>query len=72
MSGKLHGEEYNVLSGKIHLEEVFSLDLDQLDYFSQDDEKKWRIQIIKEIFDLELLGFDSDELNDMLDHLCTS
>jgi hypothetical protein len=59
------------------VEDVCFQDLAKLSYFTLDKENKWRIPMIQEIVnlkqgDLEVEGFDNDELNDMLDHLCTS
>ena len=42
-----------LLAGKSKVEEVCFQDHAKLDYFSQDDENKWKIPIIKEIVDLK-------------------
>ena len=62
---------------KSRVEEVCFHDYAKLEYFNQADENKWKIPMIKEIVDikhgdLKVLGIDSDELNNMLDYLCTS
>ena len=59
------------------MEDVCFQDHAKLSYFTLVRENKWRITMIQEIVnlkqgDLEVEGFDYDELNDMLDYLCTS
>jgi hypothetical protein len=63
--------------GKSKVEDVCFQDHAKLSYFTLDRENMWRIPMIQEIVnlkqgDLEVEDFDSDELNEMLDHLCTS
>ena len=66
-----------LLVGKFKVEDVCFQDHAKWSYFTLDRENMWRIPMIQEIVnlkqgDLEVEGFDSDELNDLLDHLCTS
>ena len=66
-----------LLVGKSKVEDVCFQDHAKLSYFTIDRENKWRIPMIQEIVNLkqgdqEVEGFDYHEVNDMLDHLCTS
>ena len=68
-------QEYNASSRKI-----FSWPCEKrflnLSYFPLDMEDSWKVGVIKEIIDaksdvLEVPGFDDDELETILLHLCT-
>ena len=65
------------LTGKDNINDIRLKDLDNLEFCTTKDEEKWRIKIIKELIDIrnkkvKLDNFDSDEISNMLNHICTS
>ena len=55
---------------------ILITDIMNLSYFPLDVEESWKVGVIKEIVDaksdvLEVSGFDNDELEAILLHLCT-
>ena len=65
-----------LLVGKKKVEDVRLSDLDSLTYFKLKETDKWKIPMIKEIIEtkvdeLEVPGFDREELANVLHHLCT-
>ena len=65
-----------LLLGKSSIESVKLEDLESLTYFRLGNEDRWKIPMIKEIVDIksgemEVPGFELEELNDLLHHLCT-
>ena len=58
------------------MEDVCYVDHARLKYFKLDDNEKWKVSMIQEIIDLkqgelEVPGFDLEELDAMLHYLCT-
>ena len=65
-----------MLVGKDRVEEVRREDLDRITYHDLEDTKKWKIPCIMEIVDakvgqLDIDGFTNEELEEILNHLCT-
>ena len=65
-----------LLLGKNRVEDVKMADTDKLSYHKLEKEEHWKIDIIKEIIDIkaeELIvpGFDNEEIETILHHLCT-
>ena len=65
-----------LMVGKKKVEDVRLSDLDSLTYFKLKETDKWKIPMIKEIIEtkvdeLEVPGFDREELANVLHHLCT-
>ena len=65
-----------LLVGKTRVEDVKLEDLDLLSYFPLDELERWKIPMINQIVDIkagqmELPGFELEELEDILHHLCT-
>ena len=65
-----------LLLGKRKISEVSLNDLSALSYFNLDETQQWRVPLIKELMKaktevVEVPGFDLDELQDILHHLCT-
>ena len=66
-----------LLTNKNTIDELVKDDIDKLNYCDIEEDMKWRIEMTKEIIDikssrLELENFSTDELNEMLEHLCTT
>ena len=66
-----------LLTNKSTIDELSMADIDKLKYCDLEEENKWKIEMVKEIVDvksskLELEGFTTDELNEILEHLCTT
>jgi hypothetical protein len=66
-----------LLTNKNTIDELGMDDIDKLKYCDIEEDKKWRVQMAKEIIDiksskLELDNFSTDELDEMLEHLCTT
>ena len=65
-----------LLVGESRVEDVCYVDYARLKYFKLDDDEKWKVSMIQEIIDLkqvelEVPGFDLEELDAMLHYLCT-
>ena len=65
-----------LLVGKTSVEDIKVEDVDTLEYFKLDDDELWKISQIKEIINvkagnLEVPGFEDDELDTLLSYLCT-
>ena len=66
-----------LLLGKYSVEDIDKLDADKIDYFSMDENDSWKVECIREIIEakegfFEIQGFNPEELDDMLNFLCTS
>ena len=66
-----------LLLGKYSVEDIDKLDADKIDYFSMDENDSWKVECIREIIKakegfFEIQGFNPEELDDMLNFLCTS
>ena len=66
-----------LLLGKYSVEDIDKLDADKIDYFSMDENDSWKVECIREIVEakegvFEIQGFNPEELDDMLNFLCTS
>ena len=66
-----------LLLGKYSVEDIDKLDADKIDYFSMDENDSWKVECIREIIAakegvFEIQGFNPEELDDMLNFLCTS
>ena len=62
--------------GKTSVNDVDISDVNNLKYFEADDKDKWRIPIAREIIDakantLEVPGFEDNELETILEFVCT-
>ena len=76
----LTGSNYRnimLLIGKYSVEDVKKVDIDKIDYFPLDENETWKVNCMKEILEaresiLEIQGFNPDELEEMLNFLCTS
>ena len=65
-----------ILAGKSSVEDVKVEDVDTIPYFNLSEDEHWKIAPIKEIIDvkagnLDIPGFDLEELESILSHLCT-
>ena len=65
-----------LLVGKTSLDDVRLEDIDKISYFKMKEEDQWKVATIKEIIEvksgtLEIPGFDLEELEDILEHICT-
>ena len=66
-----------LLTGKNTIEEVKETDLDDMVYVPAKTEDVWKINFIKELINIRegsihVENFEDDELNDVLEYLCTS
>ena len=65
-----------LLVGKTSIDDVKVEDVDSLEYFKMRDDELWKIPQIQEIINvkvgnLEVAGFENEELEILLSHLCT-
>ena len=66
-----------LLMGKTSIDDVKLSDVDSLTYFKLDEQDVWKISTIREIIEtkagqMEIPGFKSEELETILNHLCTN
>ena len=66
-----------LLTGKNTIEEVKETDLDNMVYVPVKNEDLWKIKFVKELINtregfLYVENFEDDELNEVLEYLCTS
>ena len=66
-----------LLTGKTRVEDVRFEDFHSLTYHQLNQEETWKISAIKEIINtkagmMEVPGFETDELEEILGHLCTT
>ena len=66
-----------LLAGRELFSEVRKDDIIKVPYFGIEEKEKWRIDIINEIIeirnnDIEVPGFNTDELSEILNYACTS
>ena len=64
-----------IVPGKSSVEQV-ETNCQNLKYFPLDEKDRWKVDLIKEVIDaknddLEVPGFEIDELETILHHLCT-
>ena len=66
-----------MLTNKNDIDELTTMDIENIKYNEIEEDDKWKIAMIREITDikfkqLELENFSIEELNEILDHICTS
>ena len=66
-----------LLLGKTSVDEVFKEDVEKIEYFKLAVNEAWKVETIKEIIQVkqglyQVPGFANDELETILDYLCTS
>ena len=66
-----------LLLGKNSIDEVKVSETDSLNYLGSNEENSWKVAPIREIVEtkagnLDIPGFDSDELETILHYLCTN
>ena len=66
-----------LLTGKNNIEEVKETDLDNMVYVPAKTEDLWKINFVKELVNIRegsinVENFEDDELNEVLEYLCTS
>ena len=66
-----------LLTDKDTVEEINSIDIKKLKYHEVTKENDWKIELLKEIIEtknnqLSISEFSVEELNDILEYLCTS
>ena len=65
-----------LLLGKTSVDDVFKEDVEKIEYFKLADNEAWKVETIKEIIQVkqglyQVPGFANDELETILDYLCT-
>ena len=68
---------YMLLAGKSSVAEVRKEDVSKIGYFELDSDESWKVGSIREIIQvkqglMQVPGFGSDELETILNFLCTS
>ena len=63
--------------GKTSVGEIKRVDVENINYFKLDEKESWKVQCIQEIIEVknntvEIPGFEGEELQAMLNYLCTS
>ena len=66
-----------LLMNKENVDQIDKSDYKHLEYHEIDDEEKWKVAFIREVTNVkfnrfEVEGFEQDELDEILDFLCTS
>ena len=66
-----------MLTNKNDIDELTALDIEDIKYNEIEENDKWKVAMIREITDIkfkqiELENFSIEELNEILDHICTS
>ena len=66
-----------LLMGKTSGGEIKRVDVENINYFKLDEKESWKVQCIQEIIEaknnrVEIPGFEEEELQAMLNYLCTS
>jgi hypothetical protein len=66
-----------MLTNKNDIDELTTMDIEDIKYNEIEENDKWKVAMICEITDikfkqLELDNFSIEELNEILDHICTS
>ena len=65
-----------LLVGKTSVYDVKLEDIDKISYFKMEEEDLWKVSTVKEIIEakagnLEVPGFDLEELEEILNYICT-
>ena len=65
-----------LLAGKTSIDAVSVFDADRIEYFKLNDEEAWKVQLATEIIGAkanikEIPGYDNEELETILDYVCT-
>ena len=63
--------------GKRSVDEIRAEDIDSLEYNPIQEDQSWRVSIVKELIDVrekecEVQGFTDEELEEIINHVCTS
>ena len=63
--------------GKTSVGEIKRVDVENINYFKLNEKENWKVQCIQEIIEaknnrVEIPGFEGEELQAMLNYLCTS
>ena len=66
-----------LLLGKVPIEEIRLNDIDKFEYWSVLPDNQWRVDMVREIIEaradeLKIENFSEQELDDMMEYLCTS
>ena len=66
-----------ILLGKNSVDDLSVDDIDSLEYHTIPENEAWRVGLLQELIAVrenkcEITGFASEELDDILDHVCTS
>ena len=66
-----------LMLGKGTVQDIQINDTDSIEYNMVPQSEAWRINLVKELIDIkhenvEVLGMENDELDQILDHICTN
>ena len=66
-----------LMLGKGTVQDIQINDIDSEEYNMVPQSEAWRIYLVKELLDIkhenvEVLGMENDELDQILDHICTT
>ena len=66
-----------LLLGKVNIDAIKIRDIENFDYAEVLPENKWKVDMVKEIIEtradqFNVENFTEEELDDILEHLCTS
>ena len=66
-----------LLTERSNVDEICREDYKKIDYHKIKDEEQWRLSLIDEIIDirykqLDVEGFESEEIEEILNYVCTS
>ena len=65
------------MTGKSHWTKIKGSDIDNISYCDIDNADKWRVNFVNELLEIkrneiEVDGFSVEEIDSMLDYVCTS
>ena len=66
-----------MILGKKSVDDIRADDIDSLEYNPIQEDHAWRVSLVKELIEVrekecEVQGFTSEELEEIINHVCTS
>ena len=66
-----------MILGKRSVDDIRAEDIDSLEYNPVQEDQAWRVSLVKKLIEVrekecEVQGFTSEELEEIINHVCTS
>ena len=76
MCNRIQFNKHNVISEKKHIDDLNPSDTESIEYSPVEEKDSWKISLAKELIEVQsgsliIPNFDSDEIQEMLCHVCT-